>query len=225
MGKEEFEVAVKDLEWYIANTLNVVVSANLECIKKNMPQQRVIIRNGVKIVIIGYTDDPSRITPTDLFQFKRIIQSLNEKAHEIQLSSSKMGLIVAAGCTGIELAIKIAQQTSFIDIIFSSCSRSLMWHDEDPPKDMYKYGSYPMKTKNRDGRIVLIAHSFGTTQFLGLLNVKVDRRGDVKDYSGQMLHLAISLPNDPEAEKLAEEGLDPLEIQSVSDIFNIKRTI
>ncbi|GJQ72434.1 hypothetical protein Trydic_g3510 [Trypoxylus dichotomus] len=206
LGKQELHLEAEVLDWYVRNISNVIISVNLEHKELNPPQQKIIQRDGVGVAILGYTSESVEMINTNtIFHVKNVIQSLNEKIREITLVYSRVRLFVVAGCAGLESAKEIALRTSSIRVIFSSCSRNLMWHDDNPPKHAYKYGPYPLKINNRDGHEVLICHVFGTNQYLGMLEVTLDEKQKIQSYNGEVMHVNLSLPEDPEIADIVKD--------------------
>lgn len=206
LARRELSLKPVDLDWYIQYVSNVIVSVNLEHKQLKPPQHQIIKRDKIEIAILGYTIESSGNTN---FYIKNIVQSLNDKVKEITLNFRRIRLIVAAGCVSLETAKEIATKTSSIHIVLSSCSRKLMWHDDHPPKDMYRHGAFPLKINNRDGSEVLVCHNFGTNQFLGELDVTLNEEGKINSTSGKIIHinntleenaaLADLLKNEPES--------------------------
>ncbi|KAK9727831.1 hypothetical protein QE152_g18973 [Popillia japonica] len=166
----------------------------ITCVDIELPlaNHSVIIPN-TKIVVMGYSPpDSARYNLVNMQNINRkeTITALNERIN----SYPKDCLFVAAGCSGIDLAIKIAKEVSKINIVISGCERIMQWNDGEPPEKIPKDSSYPLVIEGVTGNKVLVAHTYGTTKFIGKLQIDINEYGVIENYTGKMIYLNHTFP-------------------------------
>lgn len=179
LGKNEFCMIP---EMYTMVMQHAAIPITCVDIELPLANHSVIIPN-TKIVVMGYSPpDSARYNLVNMQNINRkeTITALNERIN----SYPKDCLFVAAGCSGIDLAIKIAKEVSKINIVISGCERIMQWNDGEPPEKIPKDSSYPLVIEGVTGNKVLVAHTYGTTKFIGKLQIDINEYGVIENYTG-----------------------------------------
>ncbi|GJQ65503.1 hypothetical protein Trydic_g7605 [Trypoxylus dichotomus] len=190
LGEAEFQLLPEYYTFLKENTRIKVgcVNTNLESFAERM----VKIKN-TNIVVIGYiptTFEGYVLATMEKLRVTDAIQAMRKQISDYNDNA----LFVAAGCAGIDFAIKIAEEVEGIDIVISGCSAHMQWNDGEPPESIPKYSDYPLRVTGKGGKSVLVAHSYGTTKFIGDLKVTVDSLGNVLNSTGNMVYLDHNYP-------------------------------
>lgn len=203
LGVNEFHLTPESYT-LIANQSEVTIS----CVNVELPLTATDVKlKNSEIIVMGYCPTARQHFPlvsmNNLVPYDPI-ETLTKKIASYERTGKKH-IYVAAGCAGYDLAKKIAEHVDGVDIVISGCSHFMQWNGEEPPDNIPKNSSYPAIVVGAHDRKVLLAHSYGSTKFVGELELEIDGDVNITDYKGSMVYMGHSLPEDKELETIIEK--------------------
>lgn len=203
LAYNEYHLEISNYERYSHNFPFPVVSSNLDMYNSKKDYQ---IDEG-SLVIMSFVPDHYQSFPlvftSGYIEMPKMLDVLGQRIEEYKKNNPHKEMIfIATGCAGIDVAKNIADNVSDIDIVISGCSRTMQWNEGEPPEYIKKDSGYPLLYETTSGKTVLIAHSYGSTKFLGKLTLNVDAQGEIHSHKGEMLYLNDKFPE--------AEGLKPI---------------
>ncbi|KAG6455117.1 hypothetical protein O3G_MSEX009026 [Manduca sexta] len=212
LGNHEFDEAIEGLIPFIRNVTTPVLAANLILNKvpelqneSNLHRSIIIIKNGVKIGIIGY------LTPqTKYLVFKNDVEYEDEvialKREVKQLKHKGVNILIALGHSGFEEDLIIAKEVEDIDLVIGGHSNTFLWNDivTDEITEPIS-GPYPTVVRQASGRLVRVVQAYAYTKYLGKLHLIFDSDGEIIECDGTPLLLDQEVPRDPELMKIVNK--------------------
>lgn len=182
--------------------------------------ERMIILERHKIVIFGYS--PSNSTSLPLVGIMNVkpedpVKAIKELMDELT-DKEKEYLLVAAGCVGYEFARELALQID-VHVVISGCSERMQWVGDTPPENIRRDSTYPEEIINAHGKKVLLAHSYGSTKFLGRLDVITDYQGQYVSHRADMVYLDRDMEEDLKMLKMID-GIKRFELARTRVFLN-----
>ncbi|XP_026495888.2 uncharacterized protein LOC113400519 [Vanessa tameamea] len=204
LGNHEFDEEVDGVIPFIRNLTSPVLAANL--ILTNVPELEketnlyesvVIIKNGIKIGIIGYlTPETKFLAPKNKVDYEEEVFALRREVHKLKEMGIK--IIIALGHSGFLKDLEIAQEVEDLDIVIGGHSNTFLINknstDEIPE---YPQGPYPTIVRQKSGRKVLVVQAYAYTKYLGKLHLIFDEQGEIIYYDGEPILLNKEIPEDP----------------------------
>ncbi|XP_050348019.1 uncharacterized protein LOC126771897 [Nymphalis io] len=205
LGNHEFDEEVDGVIPFIRNLTSPVLAANLiltdvpELEKEtNLYKSIVIIKNGIKIGIIGYlTPETKFLAPKNKVNYEDEVVALKREVHELKEMGIK--IFIALGHSGFLKDLEIAKEVEELDIVIGGHSNTFLINknstDEIPE---YPQGPYPTIVRQKTGRKVLVVQAYAYTKYLGKLHLMFDEQGEILYYDGEPILLNREIPEDPE---------------------------
>lgn len=160
LAYNEFRLTAENFDIYKEKFNFPVVSTNFRLHNSSVD---VVLSND--IVVMSYAHNDFKYQPliqtSDNIQVEDMIYSLNKRI-EFHKKNNQPMIFIAVGCFGIDTAKDIAKNVNGIDIVISGCSKIMQWNEGDPPENIKKDSEYPLVYKSKQGKRVLIAHTYGT---------------------------------------------------------------
>ncbi|GJQ65504.1 hypothetical protein Trydic_g7606 [Trypoxylus dichotomus] len=159
LGSNEFQLDIDNfqkLQKYISGTIST--SYDIPKTTKSLKHNKLVI---LSIAHEEYYNYPL-LSTANVFHSPKLVEALNERINHYNETEETGLFFVAIGCTGITLATQIAIEVVGISVVISGCSRTMQWNGLEPPPEGIPLDSeYPLQIKNKAGKDVLIAHSYG----------------------------------------------------------------
>ncbi|CAH2236055.1 jg7346 [Pararge aegeria aegeria] len=205
LGNHEFDEEVKGLIPFIRNLTSPIVTANLKV--NNVPELMnipnlynsiVIIKNGVKIGIIGYlTPETKFLAAKNNVEYEDEILALNREVKK--LKDNGIQILIALGHSGYLKDLEIAEKVDDLDLVIGGHSNTFLVNKnstEEIPE--YPQGPYPTLVQQKSGRNVLVVQAYAYTKYLGKLHLIFNGRGEIVKYDGYPILLNKDIPQDPD---------------------------
>ncbi|XP_049706515.2 protein 5NUC isoform X2 [Helicoverpa armigera] len=205
LGNHEFDEAVDGVVPFIRNLSAPVVAANLILDKvpqlkdlKNLYKSVVIVKDHVKIGIIGYlTPQTKELAPKNDVEYEDEIPAIRREVKK--LKQQNVNILIALGHSGFITDLDIAREVEDIDLVIGGHSNTFLWNaasTSETPE--VPEGPYPTEVKQADGRIVRVVQAYAYTKYLGKLHLLFDSAGEIIKCEGTPLLLNQEVPRDPE---------------------------
>ncbi|WGK70114.1 NAD nucleotidase [Candidatus Haliotispira prima] len=190
LGNHEFDAGDEGLLTFL-NFLEVpVISANVvpqagNILEGKWEPYRIIERDGEKIGIIGIdivgkTQNSSN--PSDQITFLDEIETAQKYAD--LLTEQGVNKIIVASHYGYSNEIRLAQETSNIDVVVGGDSHTLLGGDALTSVGLSPEGPYPTVVKSKTGDSVLVVQAHEYAQIVGVLSLSFDAEGIITKYEG-----------------------------------------
>ncbi|KAL0276521.1 UNVERIFIED_CONTAM: hypothetical protein PYX00_004078 [Menopon gallinae] len=106
-------------------------------------------------------------------------------------------IIIAVGHSGFETDLKIAKQVPYVDVVIGGHTNTFLYTG-NPPDSEIPANLYPVIVTQSSGRKVAVVQAYAYTKYLGVLNLKFDRAGELIEATGNPQLLNYKVPEDPE---------------------------
>ena len=214
---------------YDLSQLNETLRAEFS---KLCPRHRVLSvseaasrRQRMTVALLGYTTPEAKLLlqPGENIIFEDEVTALNREIALIladptyQKKRDAFGrgikVFVAIGHAGLERDREIAAQVSSLDVIVGGHSHTLAWPGvwqnylpmtPEDPADI-AHDIYPVVVTQTSGRKVAIVHSGKHGKYMGVIDIGLNKDGEVRDWWPHIFLLKSSYPSDAEVEKIMEE--------------------
>ncbi len=219
IGNHDFDDGLDELYKFVQKSNAPVVSANVQFpknhpLKKEIRPALVIHKNNRQIGIISLLTKDAKTTSAkadeiNLLSYEEALTPLVNK-----LKNQGVDIIILLNHIGIDEDIKLAQNSTDIDIIISAHTHTLLSNN---PEEKNAKGGYPLVIKNKNGEKVLIVSAGIGGHHIGKLTAFFDKNGLVHSFSGDTKPIDTSITPDTKMVKMIED------IQSkVNDILTQK---
>ena len=155
---------------------------NEAAFKKVYQNSTIIIKDGVKIGIVGYITELTKLMGSKIgtIEFLDVVDSVKEESN--RLRSQGCQFIIGLGHIGLENDKELARQSD-LDLIIGGHSHSLLWSNDSnsaiDPDDIGKVaGTYPTFEKNIEGRTVPILQASWAGKYLGAIHLQLHSEGE-----------------------------------------------
>uniref|UniRef100_A0A2A4K740 Protein 5NUC n=1 Tax=Heliothis virescens TaxID=7102 RepID=A0A2A4K740_HELVI len=205
LGNHEFDEAVDGVVPFIRNLSAPVVAANLILDKvpelkdlKNLYKSIVIVKDHVKIGIIGYlTPQTKDLAPVNDVEYEDEIPAIRREVKK--LKEQNVNILIALGHSGFITDLDIAREVEDIDLVIGGHSNTFLWNAASTSEiPEVPEGPYPTEVKQADGRIVRVVQAYAYTKYMGKLHLLFDSAGEIIKCEGTPLLLDQEVPRDPE---------------------------
>ncbi|XP_065352756.1 apyrase-like [Cloeon dipterum] len=199
-GNHEFDDKVAGLYPFVDGFNAPLVAANMDAslepdLDGKFKASEIIYRDGVKIGIVGcITKDTPAISSPEQVKFNDEIEAVKKEAAKLREQGVK--IIILLSHSGYEEDKKIAAAVPSIDLIVGSHSHTFLYTGEPPSTDTPE-GEYPTVIEHNNGRKTLIVQAYAYSKYLGFIQIKFDKSGDVASWEGNPILLDKGVPEDP----------------------------
>ncbi|XP_051165504.1 protein 5NUC-like [Leptopilina boulardi] len=188
LGNHEFDDGVKGLVPFINDANYPIVTANLDLSNEptlnnsNLLKSKILKVNGIDIGVIGYlTPDTKDISMTENVIFLDEIKAIREEVEK--LKSQGVKILIALGHSGFEMDKKIANEVNDIDLVIGGHTNTFLYTGKQPNLEIPE-GLYPIEIKQANGRKVYVVQAYAYTKYLGDLNIKFNKDGEISSIRG-----------------------------------------
>lgn len=204
LGNHEFDEDIDGVVPFIRNVTSPVLAANLILThvpdlekEANLYKSIVIIKNGVKIGIVGYlTPETKFLAPKNNVEYEEEIVALKKEVYKLKQIGIK--IIIALGHSGFLTDLLIAEEVEDLDLVIGGHSNTFLINNSTDEIPEYPQGPYPTVVKQKSGRKVLVVQAYAYTKYLGKLHLIFDNQGEIVYYDGEPILLNKEVPEDPE---------------------------
>ncbi|CAH1639079.1 unnamed protein product [Spodoptera littoralis] len=229
LGNHEFDEAVDGVVPFIRNLSTPVLAANL--ILDNVPELKneknlyksiVIIKNNVKIGIIGYLTPLTKyLAPHNNVEYEDEIPAIRREVQK--LKAQNVNILIALGHSGFLKDLAIAKEVEDLDLVIGGHSNTFLWNAASTPeKPEVREGPYPTEVKQANGRIVRVVQAYAYTKYMGKLHLIFDATGEIVKCDGTPILLNQKIPRDPELLKTVNKyhaDMDRINSEPVGSSF------
>lgn len=204
LGNHEFDEDIGGVVPFIRNLTSPVLAANLILThvpdlekEANLYKSIVIIKNGVKIGIVGYlTPETKFLAPKNNVEYEDEVVALKKEVYKLKQMGIK--IIIALGHSGFLTDLLIAEEIEDLDLVIGGHSNTFLINNSTDEIPEYPQGPYPTAVKQKSGRKVLVVQAYAYTKYLGKLHLIFDNQGEIIYYDGEPILLNKEVPEDPE---------------------------
>ncbi|KAK9758958.1 hypothetical protein QE152_g255 [Popillia japonica] len=159
LGPTEFNLEIESFMEYTASFTFPVVSTNFDI--RNCKVDYVTD----DIIVMSYAPrsnlDEMLMQTAGIYTAEGMIEALKKRIKFHKNNTAGKKVFIATGCDGINTAIDIAENVPGINVVLSGCSKTMQWNEGEPPEYIRKDSEYPLVYETKDGRTVLIPHTYG----------------------------------------------------------------
>lgn len=208
LGNHEFDDNLEETISFISRWKVPIVAANI----KSSPAEKlhtyvrpsiIIERNNQKIGIIGVTTPEINILGGARIKIEPVKKSVAKEVQKLKAQGIK--IIIVLSHIGLAADKKLAQAVPDIDVIVGGHSHSLLINDLNNP---LRQAGYPIVVNNE--RTLIVSCGIGG-QYIGKLNIKFDKDGNIISYSGDSIAVSANIPSDLKALKIISQATDKLQ--------------
>ncbi|CAH2092771.1 unnamed protein product [Euphydryas editha] len=204
LGNHEFDEEIDGVVPFIRNLTSPVLAANLILThvpdlekETNLYKSIIVIKNGVKIGIIGYlTPDTKFLAPKNKVEYEDEVIALRREVYKFKQNGIK--IIIALGHSGFLKDLLIAEEVEDLDLVIGGHSNTFLTNNSTDEIPEYSQGPYPTVVKQKSGRKVLVVQAYAYTKYLGKMHVIFDDQGEIVYYDGEPILLNKKVSEDPE---------------------------
>ncbi len=215
LGNHEFDNGLEVLERFVSGVNFPVLSANvdfgrLETLAAKIPASTTLEVGGEKIGIIGLvTAETPEITIN--FTDKDAITWSDDYAAAVNrevaiLKSDGINKIILVTHIGLGMDKAVAARVTDVDVIVGGHSHTVV-------SSIFKEGGdtkYPLSVEGADGKPVYIVQAGDRDRFVGKLDLRFDKDGNVIRARGDLVRLTRYIEPDPEIQALVGELAEPI---------------
>ncbi|KAH9633896.1 hypothetical protein HF086_002927 [Spodoptera exigua] len=229
LGNHEFDEAVDGVVPFIRNLSAPVLAANLILDKvldleneKNLHKSIVIVKNNVKIGIIGYlTPSTQYLAPRNNVEYEDEIPAIRREVKK--LKAQNVNIFIALGHSGFLKDLDIAREVEDLDLVIGGHSNTFLWNAASTPeKPEVPEGPYPTEVQQANGRIVRVVQAYAYTKYMGKLHLVFDSAGEIVKCDGVPILLNQEISRDPELLKTVNKyhaDMDRINSEPVGSSF------
>ncbi|CAH0694531.1 unnamed protein product [Spodoptera exigua] len=205
LGNHEFDEAVDGVVPFIRNLSAPVLAANLILDKvpdlkneKNLHKSIVIVKNNVKIGIIGYlTPSTQFLAPRNNVEYEDEIPAIRREVKK--LKAQNVNIFIALGHSGFLKDLDIAREVEELDLVIGGHSHTFLWNAASTPeKPEVPEGPYPTEVQQANGRIVRVVQAYAYTKYMGKLHLVFNSAGEIVKCDGVPILLNQEISRDLE---------------------------
>ncbi len=215
LGNHEFDNGLEVLERFVSGVNFPVLSANvdfgrLETLAAKIPASTTLEVGGEKIGIIGLvTAETPEITIN--FTDKDAITWSDDYAAAVNrevaiLKSDGINKIILVTHIGLGMDKAVAARVTDVDVIVGGHSHTVV-------SSIFKEGGdtkYPLSVEGADGKPIYIVQAGDRDRFVGKLDLRFDKDGNVIRARGDLVRLTRYIEPDPEIQALVGELAEPI---------------
>lgn len=166
--------------------------------ESNLYKSIVIIKNNVKIGIIGYlTPETKFLAPRNDVEYIDEVPALKREVKK--LKERGVNILIALGHSGFMKDLEIARDVEDLDLVIGGHSNTFLWNDNTTSeKPEEPQGPYPTEIEQADGRVVRVVQAYAYTKYMGKLHLVFDSAGEIIKCDGTPILLDKDVPRDPE---------------------------
>lgn len=215
LGNHEFDNGLEVLERFVSGVNFPVLSANvdfgrLETLAAKIPASTTLEVGGEKIGIIGLvTAETPEITIN--FTDKEAITWSDDYAGAVNrevaiLKESGVNKIILVTHIGLGMDKAVAAKVTDVDVIVGGHSHTVI-------SSIFKEGGntqYPLSVEGADGKPVYIVQAGDRDRYVGKLDLRFDKEGNVIRARGDLVRLTLYIKPDEEVQSLVDELAAPI---------------
>ncbi|XP_059478918.1 apyrase-like isoform X2 [Neocloeon triangulifer] len=204
-GNHEFDDKVAGIVPFVDGLKSPMVAANMDAsleptLDGKFVPSVTIYRDKTKIGIIGCIskETPALSSPENLI-FNDEIESVSAEVKKLKADGVK--IIILLSHSGYDVDLIIAEQIPELDVIVGGHSHTFLYSGTPPTTDE-PVDEYPKVVTHRNGGKTLIVQAMAFGKYLGILELKFDKAGEVESWSGNPILLDSSVPEDESTTEL-----------------------
>ena len=215
LGNHEFDNGLEVLERFVSGVNFPVLSANvdfgrMEALAVKIPASTILEVGGEKIGVIGLvTAETPDITIN--FADKNAINWSDDYAAAVNrevavLKEQDINKIILVTHIGLGNDKAVASKVTDVDVIIGGHSHTVV-------SSIFKEGGdteYPLSVEDADGKPVYIVQAGDRDRYVGKLDLRFDKEGNVIRARGDLIRLTQYIMPDPEVQALVGELAEPI---------------